>query len=148
MGPAGWMNANLRTTLEKIIARAGLEPWPRLFQNLRASRETELAQTYPVQVVTRWLGNTPAVAMQHYLMTTEDYFEAAVRGTAEAAVNPVGEVVQKAVQQPLATPSDGKQAAWAAHEKTPDLPGFARECDSLQPPRVAGTGFEPATSRL
>ena len=27
---------NLRTTLQKIIRRAGLKPWPRLFQNLRA----------------------------------------------------------------------------------------------------------------
>ena len=47
MGPAGWMNANLRTTFEKIVHRAGLTPWPRLFHNLRASRETELVETYP-----------------------------------------------------------------------------------------------------
>ena len=36
-------NANLRTRLGRIIRRAGLKPWPRLFHNLRASRETELA---------------------------------------------------------------------------------------------------------
>ena len=29
-------NANLRTQLERIIRKAGLEPWPKLFQNLRA----------------------------------------------------------------------------------------------------------------
>jgi hypothetical protein len=44
MGPAGWMNANLRTTFEKIVKRAGLTQWPRLFHNLRASRETELVE--------------------------------------------------------------------------------------------------------
>lgn len=59
MGEAGWMNANLRTTFEKIVKRAGLQAWPRLFHNLRASRETELVEAYPVQVVTSWLGNTP-----------------------------------------------------------------------------------------
>ena len=59
MGKAGWINANLRTTFGKILRRAGLEPWPRLFHNLRASRETELVEKYPVQVVTSWLGNTP-----------------------------------------------------------------------------------------
>jgi hypothetical protein len=58
------MNANLRTTFEKI-KRAGLTPWPRPFHNLRASRETELVEKYPVQVVTSWLGNTPSVAMRH-----------------------------------------------------------------------------------
>ena len=31
-------NANLRTQLQKIIKRAGLKPWPKLFHNLRASR--------------------------------------------------------------------------------------------------------------
>ena len=37
--------------LLKIIARAGLEPWAKLFQNLRATRETELAEIYPMHVV-------------------------------------------------------------------------------------------------
>ena len=37
-------NANLRTRLARIIERAGLEVWPKLFQNLRLTRETELAE--------------------------------------------------------------------------------------------------------
>lgn len=32
-------SVNLRTHLERIIAKAGHEPWPRLVQNLRASCE-------------------------------------------------------------------------------------------------------------
>lgn len=40
-GPAGWANANLRTTFEKVIRRAGLEPWPRLWHSMRASCETD-----------------------------------------------------------------------------------------------------------
>ncbi|MDA0809824.1 MAG: site-specific integrase [Planctomycetota bacterium] len=35
---AGWANANLRTRFEKMIRKAGQEPWPRLWHNLRASR--------------------------------------------------------------------------------------------------------------
>ncbi len=76
--PGGWANANLRTTFTKIIRRAGLQPWPRLFHNLRATRETELAESYPVQVVTSWLGNTPNIAMKHYPMTTDEHFARAV----------------------------------------------------------------------
>lgn len=34
-GPNGWVNMNLRTTFEKIVRRAGLTPWPKLFHNLR-----------------------------------------------------------------------------------------------------------------
>ena len=116
--------------------RAGLSPWPRLFHNLRASREAELVETYPVQVVTSWLGNTPSVAMRHYLMTTDEHFEAAVRGTTKAA------------QYAHAIARTEPQAEVAAHEKTPVLPEFAGSCDFVQPPEVAGTGFEPVTSRL
>ena len=39
-------NANLRTQLTDHPA-GGLEPWPKLFQNLRSTRETELAAELP-----------------------------------------------------------------------------------------------------
>lgn len=44
--PQGWRNCNLRTQFERLIKRAGLKPWPKLFQALRASRETELAADF------------------------------------------------------------------------------------------------------
>ena len=44
-------NANLRTQLLRIIRRAGVQPWPKLFQNLRGTRETELADDFPIHVV-------------------------------------------------------------------------------------------------
>jgi integrase len=148
MGPSGWMNANLRTTFEKIIKRAGLTPWPRLFHNLRASRETELVEKYPVQVVTSWLGNTPSVAMRHYLMTTDAHFEAAVKGDEPAADVVEEEAAQKAAQPAHAGHRGQSQSSNTAHEKTPVLPGFANSCDLTQLSGMAGTGFEPVTSRL
>jgi len=78
------------------VRRAGLQPWPRLFHNLRSSRETELVETYPVQVVTAWLGNTPAVAMKHYLMTTDEHFNRAVQGGAECGAPTAQNVAQHA----------------------------------------------------
>jgi integrase len=69
---------NLRTQLVRIIRRAGLQPWPRLFHALRSSRETELAATFPLHVVAAWLGNTPRIALKHYLqVTTADFDRAA-----------------------------------------------------------------------
>ena len=45
-------NTNLRTQLNRIIHKAGLKPWPKLFQNLRSTRETELAERFPLHLVT------------------------------------------------------------------------------------------------
>jgi len=74
---------NLRTQLKKIIRRASVEPWPKLWQNLRSSRETELVERFPIQVVTAWLGNTTAVAMKHYLQVTDTHRQ---RATMEPTV--------------------------------------------------------------
>ncbi len=79
---------NLRTGLERIIYRAGLLPWPKPFQNMRASRETELAGQFPLHVVTSWIGNTARVAAAHYLQITEaDFDRAAGRRRADDAQN-------------------------------------------------------------
>lgn len=93
---------NLRTTFEKLIKRAVLVPWPKLFQNMRSSRETELVETYPVHVVTAWLGNTASVAAKHYLQTTEEHFEKAVQ-------NPVQQVSAIPRNAPLVAPHDVKK---------------------------------------
>ena len=69
---------NLRTTFHKIIKRAGLKPWPKPFQNLRSSRETELIERFPIQTVVSWIGNSPAVALQSYLQVRESDFEQAL----------------------------------------------------------------------
>ncbi len=101
----GWRNCNLRTTFKKIVERAGLKPWPKLFHALRSSCETELAREYPIHVVTAWLGNTPSIALKHYLITTDEDFERAARGEPAdvepekpASENVPEVVVQKAVQ--------------------------------------------------
>ena len=75
---------NLRKGLFSIIKKAGLSPWPKLFQNLRASRETELCQEYPLHVAAKWIGNTPKVAIGHYLQTIDSDWERATRSTTTA----------------------------------------------------------------
>lgn len=77
---------NLRTQLQRIIARAGVVPWPKLWQNLRSTRETELAEKFPIQAVTAWIGNSEAVARKHYLQVTDEHFaRAAGMPAADAA---------------------------------------------------------------
>lgn len=77
MTAAGWANANLRTQFMKLLKKAGVTPWPRLFHSMRASRQTELERQFPRHVVCAWMGNTSAVAERHYLLVSEDDFKAA-----------------------------------------------------------------------
>ena len=80
---------NLRTRFHRIIKRAGLVPWEKVFQNLRSSRETELIESFPIQTVVSWLGNSPKVALQSYLQVRETDFESAVKSAAIGAVDHV-----------------------------------------------------------
>ena len=87
--------SNLRTQMTRIVKRAGLKPWPRIFHNLRSSRQTELEETFPSHVVCKWIGNSLQVARKHYLQTTDEHFERATRSGAESGA----QVAQNPAQQ-------------------------------------------------
>jgi len=70
----GWKNANLRSEMLRLLRRAGISGWPRLFHSMRASRQTELQREFPLHVVCSWLGNSPRIAQQSYLLVTEEDF--------------------------------------------------------------------------
>lgn len=73
----------IRRGLERYLIRAGIEQWPKITQSLRASLETDLVDDgIPIHVVTKWLGNSPAVAKKHYLRVHDEHFEAAIQGEA------------------------------------------------------------------
>ncbi|WP_145207226.1 phage integrase SAM-like domain-containing protein [Stieleria magnilauensis] len=89
--------ANILTTFAKIVAKSGLEVWPKLMQNLRATRETELLAKYPAKDVTSWLGNSPDVANRHYAMAMQESFE---RAKVERTTNlPVAKKVRQEIRQ-------------------------------------------------
>ncbi len=78
-------NANLRTQFGRFIAVAKVEPWPRLFQNLRSSCATELVERFPAHVVNGWLGHTEEVAQAHYRSITDAHFDAASGAPGQSA---------------------------------------------------------------
>jgi integrase len=129
-------NANLRTQLQRIIKAAGLTAWPKLFQNLRSTRQTELREHYPDHVVCSWIGNSHVVAAKHYLQTTEEHFE-------KAAAEPTG-----ALQKALLKPADNGRSE--AHEEKSSEEN-SLDCASVRPIALEGVGdagLEPATSTL
>ena len=109
----------LRKTMEKIIRRAGLPQWPKLFQNLRSSRQTELEDAgFPSHVVCAWIGNSPQVARKHYLQVTDDHFNRATGGTIEKASDGVGKALQNCSGTASQGIADGKVTP-ARHSRNP-----------------------------
>ena len=128
-------NKNLRTQLNRIIKRAGLKVWPKLFQNLRSTRETELNEDFPTHVVCKWIGNSPKVAAKHYLQVTDDHFRRA------------SEAVQNPVQQPSehgGTEQNSSETAEAESAFFNDVQGNSRTCKELPMSSMGEAGFEPA----
>jgi len=114
---------NLRTWLERAIVRSGLKPWPRLWQNFRATRATELADQFPSHVSAAWLGHTEAIADRHYRQITSEHFDVAVNKASGPmpgqekilAHNPAHSLAQKPAQYPHTLSSNGRQK----HQKPP-----------------------------
>jgi len=70
-------HTSIRYGVDRIIRMAGLKPWPKLWNNMRASRETELAESYPIHVVCAWIGNSQRIAAKHYLQVTDEHIQRA-----------------------------------------------------------------------
>lgn len=143
-GKNGWVGCNIRTTFEKIVRRAGLEQWPRLFHNLRASCETDLVHEHPIHAVCSWIGNTPAIANRHYLQVLDSDFKKAAQGGANSGAV----VVQNAVQTESTV--NGQTATHRAGTlenlaSCPVTAAAARLCTAVQ---MGPAGLEPATNPL
>ena len=73
----GMTHRGLIAQYKRILHFAAVDQYPKLFQNLRSTRQTELTRKYPAHVVCEWLGNSHKVALKHYLQVTDEDFEAA-----------------------------------------------------------------------
>lgn len=131
---------NLRSQLLRIIAKAGLKPWPKLFQNMRSTRETELVERWPEHVICAWLGNTRLVARKHYLQVTDEHFEQAAQNPAHSAPG-----AQNAAQYPAASEGIQRNTTPQESPENADLLCGAGACKSLQDKQMGGTGLEPVT---
>jgi len=125
-------NQNLRSRLLDIIWSAGLKEWPKLFQNMRSTRETELAERYPMHVVCQWIGNSEPVAAKHYLQVTDDHFKQATADSAEAAQN----AAQYAHER--------RRKARERERKTPCFPVQHDPLQYYTNEQIAEAGLEPA----
>jgi integrase len=144
--------SNLRTTFRKIITRAGHRPWPRLFQNLRASCATDWVERYPAHVVAKWLGHSPMIAASHYLQTRERHFADVVTGGERAAAqNPPSatpESVHLCVQSEAAATSSDPHESHELGRKLLILRNDANRCEPRETTIMGDIGLEPMTPSL
>lgn len=132
---------NLGTHFKRIINRAGIAPWPRLFNAMRASRVTELAAEYPSAVCTSWMGHTRAVAEAHYHMVRDEDFEKAAseptlapgQRTVNQSVAKSGALVSQNASQQLAATAGNWDENCSQIDKGPAfMPVPSTCCHSLQ----------------
>ena len=120
--PMARWKTNIGTEARRIIARAGVPQWEKVFVNLRASRSDELDRTLPPHVVDAWLGHSGKVRRAHYLMVTEsDFAEASGRMTKAA---------QKAAHS---TPVRSHQQPSELSETREKQRDFQNDCETKYP---------------
>ena len=119
---------NLRQQFQRYIRRAGFKPWPRLWQNLRSSRESELMRSYDLATVCAWVGNSPTVAANHYATAIDldadfrraaglDKLDGEAHQKAQVAATASDDPPMTGVEQPGAQPS---QAAMVGNARQPN----------------------------
>ncbi len=121
---------NPHTHMVRIIKRAGVTPWPKLFQNLRSTRQTELACRHPSHVVCAWMGNSRDVAAEHYLQVTDADFTRAGAGPVTGATG-----LRPPVSEPDATngPTESDAESDARVTQNPTLRASAGNGDERRP---------------
>jgi integrase len=127
---------NLGTQFARILKRANVKRWPRLFHNCRASCATDWAQTLPAHAVARWLGHSPLISASHYLMPLDEHF-AVVTGESDTSASQIeagakcGATLSEASAQPVQNRVQQQPASTrtnsAKHSKMPPNRGPLRE---------------------
>lgn len=137
--------ANLRTHLRRIIERAGMSDWPKLFNSMRSSRATELMNQYPAKLCTEWMGHSQAIAEAHYQQVRdEDY--------TRAALTPIERVSQSgakashfASQHEAASGCTDTQAGAQTNKGPAFMPVPSTSCSLVQTESMGIRGLEPRT---
>ena len=133
-----WRAVNFGTMFRKIIKRAGLVAWPRVWHNLRSSCQTELTESFPSHVVTAWLGNSERIAEKHYLQVLDSQFEKAASA----------DCMHSCMQNGVETVGKAQHTEQAGNKKAPVLQGLAASYAGVPSSRMGDTGFEPVTSTV
>jgi integrase len=136
--------SNLRTTFNKIVARAGVPEFPKPFMALRKSRRTEVERLgrHQPHVVNEWFGHDSKTADEYYLDVIDDDFNAAMI----PMPSPVGTSVGT-------SPGEQEPPQAITKQKKPGRTGLLMATDGVGSPRKytpqdsTATDVSPGDSR-
>ena len=142
--PPGAKPYNPHTYMKRIVRKAGVEPWPKLFQNFRSTRQMELAAEHPAHVVCGWMGNSRDVAAEHYLHTTAADFARAVGGEdGEGGATNGARPAQKAARHAAAHSGTGRPRKGDKPTPVGSMPFDAADGRSRPLSKLPRRGLEP-----
>ena len=152
--------AYLRGRMRKIIENAGFVPWPKVFQNCRSTRQTELSAIEPAHKVCRWLGNSEKIFQEHYDQETDEEFDQAVKiitspkvMPSDAQPKPPSELLDLEVMQKLMTQfeevlGNDKKSVLAEIREILTSPDASQDCSTTPKEIVTRVGVEPYLTGL
>ena len=121
---------NLGTTFSDIVQKAGLEPIPRPFDNMRASRSTEVYAEHGAFLESKWIGHSSKIAKNCYLQIRESDIErAAGLGALVQNFAPEAQPKISPVRIPVRQASESARTELQEKEKSPQ---FVGSVESLQ----------------
>lgn len=127
--------ANLGTHFKRIVVGAGIEPWPKIFHNLRSSCRTDLQDQFPSHVIDAWLGHSTKVAEKHYLQVTEDHWARSLLYRVQTSA-PICAPISYTTD-PICTPQESENMQFSQ--------GFEGLCRLTEVYKMPLVGLEPTT---
>ena len=127
-------NSNLATEVRRAIERAGMQPWPKTFQNLRHSCTQDLCEKLPAHAAASMMGHSVTVAAKHYLSVTDDHFRKISR--------PEGHDGSGATQNATLNTSVDAGTQRNPEQQVPDESELVASCASSEGWGMGGEGLE------
>ena len=107
---------NVRQRFQRMLAKAGVKAWPKLFQNLRASFAIDTVERFPTHTVSGWCGHSLTIQQKAYMIARDSHFKAAM---ADGSIQFISEFIDAknnaAVFPLLGSMRDGEIASLAAN---------------------------------
>ena len=144
--------SNLRQQFSRIVEAAGVRLIPRPFDNMRASRATEVYAEFGAYYESQWIGHSRKIAEDCYLKVREsDYERAANAGRIvqpdSAPVQITGHFSERSetlpVQIPVQQASESACTELRENKKTPQFAGSDESMQVDATARLPKRGLEP-----
>jgi integrase len=146
-------DSNLRTTLEKIIQRAGVKAWPKLWQNLRSSAATDFARSVPSHIAASICGHTEEIAKEHYWTVEDSDLDNVIEKLTPDLSQKLA--IKLAIDDGSCGPESSLGVSTSKDDETKkaqEIPGFVALCQLLSSGgftlRMGDIGLEPTTSTM